>query len=116
MNRDVCGGCDAPAELCQCAHSNVPTWPQLRRLVELIQPPASLPFAVCAIAWLLCRDDRRAMSKHYYTDAGIAEETARKIMDHLRANGWAESHPVPTDRRVVRLFPTKQLLEALHDR
>ena len=116
MNRDVCGHCGAPAELCQCVPSTVPTWPQLRRLFDLIEPPASLPFAVCAIAWLLCRDDRRAMTKHYYIDAGIAEETARKIMDYLRANGWAETRAVPGDQRVVLLFPSKKLLEALYDR
>lgn len=116
MNRDVCGGCGAPAEMCQCAHSSVPTWPQLRRLVELIQPPASLPFAACVIAWLLTRDDRRAMTKHLYRDAGVAEETARRIMDYLRANGWAETRAVPGDQRVVLLFPSKKLQEALHDR
>ena len=116
MNRDVCGHCGAPAELCQCVPSNVPTWPQLRRLAELIDAPAPMPAAVSCIAWLLTRDDRRSMVKHYYAESGCGEETSRMVMDHLRANGWAESRPVPTDRRVVRLFPTKQLLEALHDR
>jgi hypothetical protein len=116
MNRDVCGQCDAPVDLCRCAARNPirNTWAVLREVVELVDAPASLPFAACVVAWLLTRDDRRAMTKHLYRDAGVAEETARRIMDHLRDNGWAESRPVPTDKRVVRLFPSKKILEALN--
>ena len=86
----------------------------LREVVELVDAPARPPFSTCVIAWLLTREDRRSMTKHLYIDAGVAEETAKRIMNHLRENGWAESRPVPTDKRVVRLFPSKKLLEALN--
>ena len=86
----------------------------LREVVELVDAPARPPFSTCVIAWLLTREDQRSMTKHLYIDAGVAEETAKRIMNHLRENGWAESRPVPTDKRVVRLFPSKKLLEALN--
>lgn len=109
----------APAELCQCEGAAAGirnAWAALRDVAELINAPAPMPAAVSCIAWLLTRDDRRSMVKHYYAESGCGEETSRMVMDHLRQNGWAESRPVPTDRRVVRLFPTKKLQEALHDR
>jgi len=89
-------------------------WAQLRQVAELIDPPASIPNAVVCLIWLLTRNDKRASVKHYLADASCGESTAIRIMNHMRLHGWADAKPLETDRRVVRLYPSKKLQGAIN--
>lgn len=111
MNRDVCGQCDAPTELCRCVPSNPigDVWRVLVAVVERLSLPAAQAAAIACVAWLLTRPEHRCHVKHYLTGCGVGETTATRVMDYLREHGWARVRK-HSDGRVVRLAPSKKLL------
>lgn len=110
MNRDVCGQCDAPTELCQC----VEPVPFLRiceafwaRLCERTGVDTRAGRDV--LKWLVTARENERMTKHAIGALDRTDDSIRREVSAFIVAGLAVRKSNQRDRRRVTIWPTTRL-------
>lgn len=110
MNRDVCGRCDAPTELCEC-HEPVP----FLRICEAFWARLCERTGVDSRAgrdvlkWLVTAREHERMTKHAIGAVDRTDDSIRREVSALIVAGLAVRKSNQRDRRRVTIWPTARL-------
>jgi DNA-binding MarR family transcriptional regulator len=79
----------------------------LRKLIDRRLQPFGLTRAQWAILAMLARRDGLSQSE-LADELEIEKSTVGRLIDHVEASGWIERRPIPTDRRLWRVYLTQR--------